>query len=114
MRIRGSYNRNLCRLHFLHVTLDKIIVVGRDRVGPEIDPFGHRDRHVDAAVTARQAVIVVPVCAVNGDAVVSEERVPGHAGQIEPRAGIALGFRGAHVAAGHLQDGAELAARQDR
>jgi hypothetical protein len=44
-------------------------------------------------MTAWQAVIVVPVRAVNGDAVVGEERIPRHAGQIEPRIGVALDRR---------------------
>jgi hypothetical protein len=76
----GSRHDDLRRLHFRQIALHEVVLVRRHGIGPEINPLRHADRHVDAAVTARQAVVVVPVGAVNGDAVVSEECVPRYAG----------------------------------
>src|ERR671924_44166 len=69
LRPRISMNHILLRRHGGH--------------GPAVEPFGGLRRHVDAAVTVRNAVVVVPVGAVKGDPTLSNVQYPGHAGEVK-------------------------------
>src|SRR5690349_21109090 len=53
-----------------------------NRTHPIEKPFGFFGTHVDTAVTHRGSKIVMPVCAMEGVTLRSEETRPRHAGQL--------------------------------
>src|SRR5436190_1874888 len=73
---------------------------------PTEEPFGGLCRQVDAAMTARMAIIIVPIGAMKGDAAFCNIQHPRHTGQVKS---AGSDIAGRHMTCGTFMERREIA-----
>ena len=89
----------------VHVLLFK----GYEGHRPAEEPFGGLRCHIDAAMTAWASIVIVPVGAVKGDALLSEIKHPGYSGEVKTIGG---NIASRHVPGGTFMERNEFAVRR--
>src|SRR5215213_1532124 len=70
---------NLCP----HISIDEKLLWRHSRHRPAVEPFCGLRRHIDAAVAVRDAIVIVPVGAVEGDPTFSDIQHPWHTREVK-------------------------------
>src|SRR5215510_2561966 len=81
-----------------YFSVHKFLIHWHTRKRPTIEPFGSLRSQVDATVTARTSIVIVPIGTVKRDAIFLDIQHPGYTGQVKTAGG--------NIAPGHVSGGA--------